>query len=187
VGWWPHRIATRTQHALEEKSTMKRYLWGKLIIGTLTAFVLGILVTPLAWAANPRFSQTNAGFAGSGADLNVGFTEVGLGANEGIDYLVSASATAVYVCLNGGGHNPSAGNKHTVYGPVEATATYFSDQNGRITNSLVLHPPGPGSFSCPNGQRLILASIMYEDDPIYDLTNGVTQTLPGPYIRTFFP
>ena len=166
---------------------MKRYFGRRLIVATLTAFVLGILVTPLAFAANPHFTRADAGFVGSGADLNVSFTEIGLGSNVGIDYLVSASATAEYLCLNGGGHNPSAGNKHTVYGPVEATATYFSDRNGRVSNSLVLHPPGPGSFSCPSGQRLILASITYVDDPIYDLTNGVTEAIIGPYVRTFFP
>lgn len=165
---------------------MKRAIMRGLL-ALVVVFGLGSLFTLAAFANNPRFTRATSGFAGSGADLQVSFTEVGLGSTQAIDYEVSASATAVYVCVNGGGHNPPAGNKITIRGPVESTATFTADRHGVIRESIVLHPPGPGSFSCPQGQRLVLASIRYVDDPITDLTNGISEPIPGDFSRTFFP
>jgi hypothetical protein len=156
-------------------------------VALIVVFGLGGVFTLAAFANNPRFTRATSDFVGSGADLQVSFTEVGLGSLQSIDYEVSASATAVYVCVNGGGHNPPAANKITIQGPVEATAQFTADRQGRIVAGIALHPPGPGSFSCPQGQRLILASIHYVDDPITDLTNGVSQPIPGDFSRTFFP
>lgn len=117
--------------------------------------------------------------------LFVTFTEVGLGANAGTNYLVTADASATYVCVNNGGNQPSAENKETVSGPVSATGTFTSGANGRVEGSLPVPPLGPGSFTCPGGQTVFLYSVSYTNVVITDTTNGVSLTLPGPFTRTF--
>ena len=51
-------------------------------------------------------------------------------------------------------------NKETVSGPVTGTGT-FPVRNGQTTGSLTAGPPGPGNFSCPSGQSLVLAFVSY--------------------------
>ena len=160
---------------------------GKGLLIAVSVLLLGSLIATVAFANNPHFRSTDSAFIGSGADLAVSFTEIGLGSTQTVDYEVSASATVVYVCVNNGGHNPPAGNKITIQGPVEATAQFTADRHGTISQSIALHPPGPGSFSCPSGQHMVLASVSYTDDPITDLTNGVSEPIPGVFSRTFFP
>ena len=43
--------------------------------------------------------------------LYITFVEIGLGSNAGTNYLVTANATAIYVCLTNGGQTPNAANK----------------------------------------------------------------------------
>src|SRR5438093_8590322 len=68
--------------------------------------------------------------------LYVTFKEVGLGNNAGTNYLVTADASAIYGCINGGSHNPKANNKRTVSGPVNASATFTSDVNGNVSGAI---------------------------------------------------
>ena len=117
--------------------------------------------------------------------LFVEFTEIGLGSNSGTNYLVTANATAIYVCLNNGNNNPNASNKTTVSGPVSNTGTATSDKNGKVTGSLAVAPLGPGSFTCPPGQSLFLQTITYSNVVLFDTTNGVNYSLPGTFSRTF--
>jgi hypothetical protein len=118
----------------------------------------------------------------SGANLVVSFKEAGLGTNQLITYTANADATATYVCVvNRGGGNLSASNKTTVSGPVSATGTFSSGKNGQVTGSLTLNPPGPGSFSCPPGQSLEIAEVVYTNVSITDVTNGITEPIPGTF------
>ena len=73
--------------------------------------------------------------------LTVKFEEAGLSTNQTIDYLLSADASATYVCVNKGGSNPSAQNKTTVSGPVSEEGTFSSGKNGNVTASLTVSPP----------------------------------------------
>jgi hypothetical protein len=132
-----------------------------------------------AQAASPHFVRATADL--SGTDLVVSFKEAGLGDNQLITYVASADATATYVCVNRGGANPSAQNKITVSGPVSATGTFSSGKNGQVTASLTISPPGPGGFSCPPGQRLAIAQVVYSNVTITDTTNGVTESIPGTF------
>jgi hypothetical protein len=120
--------------------------------------VLLVLCTPLlilmatvspAYADSPHFVRASASLSGS--NLVVSFKEAELGANQLVNYVANADATATYVCVNRGGGNPSASNKTTVSGPVSATGTFSSGKSGQVTASLTLTPPGPGNFSCPPG------------------------------------
>ncbi|HBY92561.1 MAG: hypothetical protein M5U01_31900 [Ardenticatenaceae bacterium] len=150
----------------------------------LTLFVTS-LVVPAALAANPHFINASANLDQNG-NLVVSWKEAGLGDNQLIDYTASADATATYACINGGGKHPQATNKETVSGPVSASGTFSSGKNGQITASLTVPPPDKGDFSCPPGQRLVLASVSYTNVSITDTTNGITEPIPGTFSKTFF-
>lgn len=157
------------------------------------------LMAPAADAAKPQFlsgtatvtdgelgptglaAASSVGFHGG---LLVSFVEVGLGENEGTDYIVTADATAEYACINNGGNHPQAENKGTVAGPVSATGTLTAGSDGRVTGSLPVPPLGPGGLSCPPGQTLVLISVSYTNVVITDTTHGVSLSIPGTFSLT---
>jgi hypothetical protein len=85
---------------------------------------------------------------------------------------------------NGGNKLPQAANKETVNAEVSANGS-FELKNGRVQASLSAGPPSAGSFSCPPGQRLVLASVSYTNIVLTDTTNNVSTTVPDAS-RTFF-
>jgi hypothetical protein len=132
----------------------------------------------LAFAASAALAQNEHFIRASGSlnnngSLTVSFKEAGLGTNQNITYVLSADATATYVCVNRGGANPSAQNKTTVAGPVSSTGTFSSGKNGSVTASLTVSPP-PSDISCPSGQSLQLASVSYTNVVLTDTTNNVS-------------
>jgi hypothetical protein len=145
------------------------------------------LVAAMAFAAGaladaPKFHAADSSVNSAGA-LVASWDERGLG-NTNIDYTLSADASAVYACLNKGGNHPQAANKETVNAEVSAAGS-FEPKNGRVQASLTAGPPSAGSFSCPSGQRLVLASVSYTNIVLTDTTNGVSTTLPDAS-RVFF-
>jgi hypothetical protein len=60
-------------------------------------------------------------------------------------------------CINGAGKHPQAANKDTVSGEVGGTVEV------QVRNGATSEPRWSGrrsgGFSCPNGQRLVLASV----------------------------
>jgi hypothetical protein len=140
-----------------------------------------VLGVPQAVADAPKFHSAASSVSNSGA-LLVSFDERGLG-NENVDYTVSAQADATYACINRGGKNPSAANKQSVVSPVAGGAS-FEPRNGRVAGTISAGPPGPGSFSCPGGQSLVLADVTYTGIVLTDTTNGVSTTVPD-VSRTF--
>jgi len=139
------------------------------------AIALLALTISTAFAAAPHFISASASINGGG-NLVVSWKEAGLGDNQLIHYTVSADATATYVCVNGGNHNPSASNKTTVSGPVSASGTFSSGKNGNITASLSAAPPSAPDF-CPNGQKTELALVTYTNITLTDTTNDISVTL----------
>ncbi|WP_202624089.1 hypothetical protein [Steroidobacter agaridevorans] len=129
--------------------------------------------TGVALAASPHFLRASDAINFDNGDLTCSWKEAGLGNNQNITYVCSASATATYVCINGGSANPSAANKTTVAADVSAEGTFNSGKNGSITASLIVHPPGSGSFSCPPGQTMGLAQVSYTNVLLTDTTNGI--------------
>jgi hypothetical protein len=150
----------------------------KLGVALSTVLVLLALSVSVAFADSPHFIKASATL--SGANLVVSFKEAGLGNNQLITYVASADGTAIYVCVNHGGGNPSASNKTAVAGPVSATGTFSSGKNGTISQSLTLSPPFK-DIGCPNGQTQQLAEASYTNVSISDTTNGVTETIPGTF------
>ena len=132
-----------------------------------------------ALAQNEHFIRASGSLNNNGT-LTVSFKEAGLGTNQNITYVLSADATATYVCVNRGGANPSAQNKTTVAGPVSSTGTFNSGKNGSVTASLTLSPP-PSDISCPRGQSLELASVSYTNVVLTDTTNNVSINIGGTF------
>ena len=153
----------------------------KLIIVFAALVTALFMATAPAGADAPKFHSATGSVTSSGA-LTVSFDERGLG-NENIDYTLTADATAVYACINGGGNHPKAANKETINSEVSANGS-FEPRNGRVRASLTTGAPSAGSFSCPNGQRLVLASVSYTNIVLTDTTNGVSTSVPDTS-RTF--
>jgi len=141
--------------------------------------VFGVLV-PSVLAA-PHFHSGSVSINNSGA-LVASFDERGLG-NENVDYLLTANSTATYACINRGGNHPEAANKEVIAGDVSGGGS-FEVKNGRVVASLSAGPISAGSFSCPGGQRLVLAAVSYSNIVLTDTTNGVSINL-GSISRTF--
>ena len=115
-----------------------------------------------ALADSPHFiSEGTASITSSGAYQVTSFKEAGLGSTVSTEAItLSATASATYACINGGGNHPSAANKETVTSPVSNTGS-FPVRNGSTTGTIAVGPPGPGGFSCPGGQKLVLAFVSY--------------------------
>jgi len=110
--------------------------------------------------------------------------EAGVGQQQ-VNYTLTASASATWACINGGGNHPQAANKETVTGQVSSAAS-FSPINGRVMATMPpTGPLSPGSFTCPSGQTLVLAAVSYTSIVLTDTTNHVTDNL-GSVSRTFF-
>jgi hypothetical protein len=90
----------------------------------------------------------------------VSFKEAGLGTISATSVTANAQASATYVCVNGGGKNPSAANKRTITAPVTGGGD-FPVRHGQTTGTITIQPPSAGTFTCPPGQRLALASVTY--------------------------
>jgi hypothetical protein len=149
---------------------------GILFIFTLPMMLAGfVMAASPALAVNAHFINAS-GTVNANGSLTVNFKEAGLGTNQNIDYTLTAQGTATWVCVNKGGANPSAANKTTVNGPVSASGTFNSGKNGNVTASLTVQPP-PSDITCPNGQKLQLASASYTGVTLTDTTNGITESL----------
>src|SRR5262249_21673913 len=92
------------------------------------------------------------------AALVVTIDEAGVGPAL-VNTTLTADASATYACINGGGNPPKATNKETVNGPLSAELNGVSPINGRVMTSIMVGPLGPGDFSCPPGQTMVLASV----------------------------
>jgi hypothetical protein len=128
-------------------------------------------ITATAAQAAPHFQSATSFVNNSGA-LVVSFDERGLG-NENIDFTLTADATALYACINKGGHNPDASNKQQFEGQVSGGFS-FEAKNGRIVETVTISPLAAPTFTCPGGQRRVLASVTYTNIVLLDTTNNVS-------------
>jgi len=148
-------------------------------ISTAIAMLGLLLCATIMMADSPNFHFANA--SASGLDLSVSFTETGLGTTAAqANITVAADATATYQCFNNGGNHPKAGNKETVSGPVTGGGN-FAVRNGGVTGVITVSLPGPGNFSCPSGQTLVLRSGTFSNITITDNTesDGPVATTPS--------
>jgi hypothetical protein len=111
----------------------------------------------------PSFaSKSNAHFIASATnaavnpnpDLSVDFKIAGVGSGVTVNVTVSAQANLFQDCVNNGGKQPSAGNKHFDATPVSHTEPLTATAGGNIEDTFVLEFPA-ATLSCPSGQRLV--------------------------------
>ncbi len=152
-------------------------------IAVTTATLVAVLaLASAAWAGAPKFHSATSSVNNDGA-LVVNFDERGLG-NDNIDYTLTADATALYACINGGGKHPQAANKEAFEGQVSGGGS-FEPKNGRVVASLTAGPLLAPQFTCPSGQRRVLAAVTYTNIVLTDTTNNVS-TPVADASRVFF-
>jgi hypothetical protein len=153
-----------------------------LRLSLLAAAVTSLAFVSPALAAAPKFHSATSSVNNDGA-LVVSFDERGLG-NENVDYTLTADATALYACINGGGKHPQAANKEAFEGQVSDGAS-FEPKNGRVVADMTAGPLQAPQFTCPSGQRRVLAAVTYTNIVLTDTSNGVSTAVPDAS-RTFF-
>ena len=150
----------------------------RMLILAVTGLLVFGAATAVA-AANFKsvsFSVNNQGQLVCSGDVS------GLGNVSSTPATCSATATATYQCINNGGKNPSAGNKTSVTAPASTGPVNVPVHNGRAQPTILVNPPGAGSFSCPSGQSLFLTSVCYTD--ITFTVGDATATEAGPVCNT---
>ena len=145
----------------------------------ITVIAVLAITTSLTLAGNPHFLKAHtSGTLQSDGDLVVSFKEAGLESGSTSTITVSATGTADYECINGGGKNPTADNKDTVSSELSVSGEFTADKNGNVRGSLTLNPPGPGGFSCPPGQQLSgPTNVSYTNVVITDEDTGASLAL----------
>jgi hypothetical protein len=145
-----------------------------LLLCVFMALALPLAATA-AGSAHFIKSQTSASQVGN--NLVCSFKEAGLSAGSTETVTCTADASAVYLCINGGSKHPQAANKETVNSTVSGSGSFNVDQNGNIVGSVTATPPGPGDFTCPSGQTMVLDSVSYSNITLTDSTSGASISL----------
>jgi hypothetical protein len=158
----------------------------KLSILTLSMVALVGFMATNVWADSPHFLRCSASGVNSDGTLNVCFKIAGLGANQTLTVTASATADAVYACLNRGQQCPNAANKVHVQSNVSASGDFTSGKNGQITACLTVDPP-PTTLTCPPGQELVLVSVSYTNVSVSAPGAGDCIPSPGTFAANFFP
>jgi hypothetical protein len=156
----------------------------------LTAVVLaGLIAAVAAWAGNPNFlrykepvlvyGDSTAGSLRLAAATEADASPFGdprvlvdgivvVGVREGAVTRLTAQYEAVYVCVNGGANVPSATNKTTLVGSLEASSVFPAAKNGKAEGSLLTGPlpsaadaAAANGFVCPSGQVLEFDRVIF--------------------------
>ena len=154
----------------------------KVAVGVAVVLVTLLFGSSAALAQAAKFHSATSSVNNDGA-LVVNWDQRGVGEGD-ITYTLTADATALYACINRGGKNPSAANKQSFEGAVAGGGT-FEAKNGRVLGTLTAGPLAAPQFTCPSGQRRVLASVTYTNIVLTDTTNGVSTDVPDAS-RTFF-
>jgi len=136
--------------------------------------LIGMLGSVASATSGAHFFSASGSIDNNGG-LRLAWDEAGLGTGQ-VTYSATADNSVTYACINGGNNHPSASNKETAQGPVSNPLGSFIPKGGRVQASNVgpLGPIGAGSFTCPNGQSLVLARVSYSNIVLTDSTNHVS-------------
>jgi hypothetical protein len=136
----------------------------RLIPTAIVLLAMGAIGATVSWAGSPHFVGA-ASATRAGNTLTVSGKEAGLGNEEQVDIVVSATAE----CINGGGRHPKAENKQSV--SEEGT---FPVQNGKANFSLSVTATFQPACSPP-------MTVAFTDVTVTDVTNGISQNLTGTF------
>jgi hypothetical protein len=139
-----------------------------------------------AASGSPHFIKNASSASLSGANLVCKFKEAGLASGSVETVSCNATESVAYECVNGGGKNPSASNKHTFATTASKSGTFTADKNGNIVGTLTLSPASASSlgFSCPPGQTVTFVGVTYSNVSVTDVTSGASIALPGTFTFT---
>jgi hypothetical protein len=137
------------------------------VMRTKSIIVLGLATAAAVtavWAGSPHFvGEVTATRAGD--TLTVTGKEAGLGNEAQVHIVLSATAQ----CFNSGGHHPKAANKESV-----TAEGVFPVQNGKADFMLSATASFQPDCSPP-------MTVVFTDVTVTDTTNGLSQSLPGPF------
>ena len=144
-----------------------------------------VLVDGSSASAATSVATAKASTSAAVSDPRVFVEEVVVvGVKEGVTTQLTAPFQAVYVCVNGGGRVPSAANKTTLVGSLQASALFPAAKNGKATGSLLTGPlPSSAAaaaatgFRCPSGQSLEFDRVVFSN-MVLSVDGGETIQLP---------
>lgn len=113
-----------------------------------------------AWAGSPHFIGNAFSVTIDGNTLTVSGKEAGLGNEEQVHIVLSATAA----CVNPGGNKPQAANKQTV-----SAAGDFPVQNGQTEFTLTVTATFQPSCSPP-------MSVVFSNITVTDTTSGISHS-----------
>jgi len=133
----------------------------RFLIVLAVALGLSTLAIPQAFAGSPHFVDDSVKATTSGNTLTVSGKEAGLGNEQQVHIVVTATA----LCINGGGNHPKAVNKTSANAQGD-----FPVQNGKADFSLNLTAVFQPSCSPP-------MTVQWTNIVVTDTTNNVTTRL----------
>jgi hypothetical protein len=132
---------------------------------TLTAMVALLLLGGQAVLAGSPHFVGGITVTRVGNTLSVSGKEAGLGNEDQVHIVVSATAQ----CINPGDHHPKAANKQSVSAEGD-----FPVQNGKANFSLTVTATFQPDCTPP-------MTVVFTDVTVTDTTNGISQSFPGTF------
>ena len=133
----------------------------KLIVLIFATLLLAAFGAPPAFAGSPHFIQSAFVVSTSGNTLTVSGKEAGLGDEDQIHVVLSATA----LCINGGGNHPKAVNKTSV-----SASGDFPVQNGKAEFTLSVSATFQPECVPP-------MTVAFTDITVTDTTNNLVKNL----------
>jgi hypothetical protein len=127
----------------------------RTVVFSLAGLVMLFLAIPAGFAGNPHFVAVSA--VRTGDTLTVSFKEAGLGDEEQVHIVVTATA----LCINPGSKHPKAANKERVSGEGD-----FPVQNGKAEGTISVTAAFQPDCSPP-------MTVAFTDVTITDITSGI--------------
>jgi hypothetical protein len=156
LGWrWPLSAGSQ----LWEETVMRR-----LIRTVLVLLAAGAVGATTAWAGSPHFVNAVTATR-TGNSLTVAGKEAGLGNEEAVHIVVSATAE----CINKGEKNPKAANKHSV-----SEQGTFPVQNGKANFKLTVTATFKPECAPP-------MTVAFTNVTVTDTTNNISVSLSGTF------
>ena len=135
-----------------------------LVIGTAVLATL-LLGSTVALAASPHIVG-NPSTTVSGNSLILSASVAGLGNVSEVTFDLNGTVVVDSRCYTKSGNKPQAANKHETI-PVAQTET-FPVRNGRTNATFTVTPLS--TLRCPPGQNVVIESVTYDLDLIYEGT-----------------
>jgi hypothetical protein len=123
------------------------------------------LGTQAAYAGSPHFVSNTVTVSREGNSLTVSGKEAGLGDEENVHIVVTATAA----CVNPGQQRPKAENKQSL-----AADGYFPVQNGKADFTLTVTATFQPSCSPP-------MTVVFSNVTVTDTTNGISKSFSGTF------